>query len=338
MIIATVMPLLRSEVWWIRVFDFPRLQIAFAIAAVLAAYIIFIRDLDLVGIVFVILLSLCLLYQGKMMFPYTRLAKKQVEQSRNPTEGSSFSMLTANVLQSNRNSDVLKEIIRREDPDIILTVETDERWQQELRIFEKTHPFVVHQQQDNTYGMLLYSKLELIDPEVKFLIQQDVPSIHTRVKLRCGKEIVLRCLHPKPPFPTEDESSLDRDAEIMIVGKENKEVQAPFVVMGDLNDVAWSRTNYLFQDISGLLDPRVGRGFYHTFHAGFPLLRVPLDHFFHSNHFRLVDFRRLGYFGSDHFPVYIKLSYEADAEDNQEELKADASEREDAHEKIAKAT
>jgi hypothetical protein len=36
--------------------------------------------------------------------------------------------------------------------------------------------------------------------------------------------------------------------------------------------------------------------------------------------------------------VYIKLSYEADAEDNQEELKADASEREDAREKIAKAT
>jgi endonuclease/exonuclease/phosphatase (EEP) superfamily protein YafD len=108
--------------------------------------------------------------------------------------------------------------------------------------------------------------------------------------------------------------------------------------MGDLNDVAWSRTNYLFQDISGLLDPRVGRGFYHTFHAEHPLFRVPLDHFFHSNHFRLVDFRRLGYFGSDHFPVYLKLSYEADAEADQHELTADPSQKEEAREKIVKAT
>jgi endonuclease/exonuclease/phosphatase (EEP) superfamily protein YafD len=101
-----------------------------------------------------------------------------------------------------------------------------------------------------------------------------------------------------------------------------------------LNDVAWSRTNYLFQNISGLLDPRIGRGFYHTFHAKLPLIRFPLDHFFHSNHFRLVDFRRLDYFGSDHFPVYIKLSYEPEAEIEQEELTATESEKTEAREKI----
>ena len=111
----------------------------------------------------------------------------------------------------------------------------------------------------------------------------------------------------------------------------------PVVVLGDLNDVAWSHTNYLFQDISGLLDPRIGRGFYHTFHAKYPFIRFPLDHFFHSKHFRLVDFRRLSYFGSDHFPVYIELSYEPDAEIRQTDLQADESEREEAEEKIEKA-
>ena len=81
-------------------------------------------------------------------------------------------------------------------------------------------------------------------------------------------------------------------------------------MLGDLNDVAWSRTSYEFQDISGLLDPRVGRGFYHTFHARYPVLRYPLDHCFHTKHFRLVRFKRLRKFGSDHFPVGIELSHE----------------------------
>jgi endonuclease/exonuclease/phosphatase (EEP) superfamily protein YafD len=260
-----------------------------------------------------------------------------VQQSVNHAEESSFSLLFANVLMSNRNAAKLQEIIREADPDIILTVETDEWWQQQQKGFERTHPHTVQQPQSNTYGMLLYSRLELVGAEVKFLVQDDVPSIHTRVRLRSGQEVELRCLHPRPPFPTEDEKSTERDAELLIVGKETKRMETPAVVLGDLNDVAWSHTNYLFQDISGLLDPRIGRGFYHTFHAKYPFIRFPLDHFFHSKHFKLVDFRRLAYFGSDHFPVYIKLSYEPDAERRQEELHADGSQHEEAQEKIAKA-
>ncbi|MEJ7849332.1 MAG: endonuclease/exonuclease/phosphatase family protein [Pyrinomonadaceae bacterium] len=328
---------MRADAWWIRIFDFPRLQITFAAAATLAAFLLFAENFSAGGIFFLVILALCLLYQGYMMFPYTPLARKQVQVSINATAESSVSLLFGNVLESNRNSQRLREIIREADPDIFLAVETNGWWREQLSEIEQTHPYIVHQPQENTYGMLLYSRLELVNPEVKFLLEDDIPSIHTRVKLRSGKELELRCLHPRPPFPTEDDSSTNRDAEILIVGKENKEKPSPFVVMGDLNDVAWSRTNYLFQDISGLLDPRVGRGFYNTFHAKILFLRLPLDHFFHSNHFRLVEFRRLGFFGSDHFPVYIKLSYENGAVHGQEKLQADASQKEEAQEKIDKA-
>jgi hypothetical protein len=77
----------------------------------------------------------------------------------------------------NRNSARLREIIAEADPDVILVVEADAWWQSELGGFGKTHPFSVRQAQDNTYGMLLYSKLELVRPEVRFLIEKDVPSI-----------------------------------------------------------------------------------------------------------------------------------------------------------------
>ena len=185
--------------------------------------------------------------------------------------------------------------------------------------------------------MLLYSRLELVNPKVEFLIEDDIPSIHTRVKFKSGQEFELRCLHPRPPFPTEDERSTERDAELLVVGKNIKGKNVPVVVTGDLNDVAWSRTNYLFQDISGLLDPRIGRGFYNTFHAKYPFIRYPLDHCFHSNHFRLIDFKRLPFFGSDHFPVLIALSYEPDAAHEQAELQADESEKKEASDKIKQA-
>lgn len=337
MIVATVLPLLRKDAWWVRIFDFPRLQITVITAITLATYLLFKWDSGLAENLFLVAISSCLIYQGYMMYPYTPLSGKQVQQSENAVDGSGFSLLFANVLMDNREVTKLKEIISEADPDIILTVETNEWWKEQLAGFERTHPHTVQQPQENTYGMLLYSRLELLNPRVKFLVQEDVPSIHTRVRLPSGKEVELRCLHPRPPFPTEDERSTERDAELLIVGKETKKLNIPVVVLGDLNDVAWSRTNYLFQDISGLLDPRIGRGFYHTFHAKYPFIRFPLDHFFHSNHFRLVDFRRLAYFGSDHFPVYIKLSYEPTAESQQQELQANESEQEEAEEKIEKA-
>jgi endonuclease/exonuclease/phosphatase (EEP) superfamily protein YafD len=336
MILATVLPFLRKDEWWVRIFDFPRLQITLITAVVIAAYLPFRGD-SVVENGFLVALIVCLLYQGYMMFPYTRLSPKQVQWSKKATRESSFSLLFANVLIENRNAARLKEIIRECDPDLILTAETDQWWGEQLKEFDRTHPYAVAQLQDNSYGMLLQSRLELINPEIKFLVQDDIPSIHTRVKLRSGKEVELRGLHPRPPVPEEDGRSTERDAELLIVGKEVKGKKDPIVVLGDLNDVAWSRTNNLFQDISGLLDPRIGRGFYHTFHAKYPLIRFPLDHFFHSNHFRLVDLRRLPYFGSDHFPVYIELSYEPDAEKEQEELHADQSQKKEAEEKIEEA-
>ncbi|CAN5736503.1 endonuclease/exonuclease/phosphatase family protein [soil metagenome] len=314
MIVATALPILSHRAWWIRILDFPRLQIVFLIVATIAAHIVFVGLRSWFDVVFLILLAASLVHQGYMMFPYTPLAKRQVADSRQNDPESMIALLVANVLMDNRRSADLLKIIREADPELILLAETDGWWLEQVDELAADYPFVVRQPQDNTYGMLLYSRLELIDPVVKFIVQDDVPSISSRVRLRSGKVIEIRCLHPRPPFPTEDSSSAPRDAELLIIGKEKREDDAPYIVFGDLNDVAWSRTNYLFRNISGLLEPRVGRSFFHTFPAGIPLIRFPLDHFFHSNHFRLADFKRLAYYGSDHFPVYIKLSLESDAE------------------------
>jgi endonuclease/exonuclease/phosphatase (EEP) superfamily protein YafD len=183
--------------------------------------------------------------------------------------------------------------------------------------------------------MILLSRFPLKDPEVRFLVQDDIPSVHTGVELPSGECIILHGLHPRPPEPIRDQDSKPRDAELVLMGKAIREAGIqPTIVAGDLNDVAWSPTSQLFLRLSGLLDPRIGRGFYNSFHASIPFLRYPLDHVFHSNHFRLVELRRLPSIGSDHFPMLIDLLYQPEEKNEQPATKKENGDDEEATEKI----
>jgi endonuclease/exonuclease/phosphatase (EEP) superfamily protein YafD len=337
LVAATLLPMLRHQSWWIRVFDFPRMQIAAALLLALAAHLALVEPSPAAGALRAAMAA-CLVVQAWRMFPYTRLHRAEVQESalRQPRDG--IRLMFANVLQDNRNAEALLAIVREADPDVVLALETDAWWCGALAPLAASHPHKVLQPQPNTYGMALYSRLELVRPRVEFLVEPDVPSIHTRLRLSSGAEIALHCVHPRPPAPQESDSSVERDAELLVVGKAIKKDPSPVIVMGDLNDVAWSHTSDLFRDISGLLDPRVGRGFFNTFDARRWYVRYPLDHFFHSNDFRLVEFRRLERFGSDHFPVYIHLSHEPQAQREQPEPQANAAESAESREKIAEAS
>ncbi len=338
MIAATVLPIIRSEHWIVRVFDFPRLQITVVFCVVVAAYLLVREDPGLADHVFLGLLCSCLLYQVWRMWPYTPLHPREVKRAAAGDDPRGLSILISNVLMTNRDSTRLRDLIHRHDPDVVLMVETDAWWERELRELERTRPHALRQPQSNTYGMLLYSRHPLVDPQVRFLVQDDVPSIHAGIRLRSGDCVTVRALHPRPPAPGESATSLERDAEMLIVAKELQGRDQPAIVVGDLNDVAWSRTNDMFQKISGLLDPRVGRGFYSTFNANWPFIRFPLDHAFVSHHFCVTAFEVLPHVGSDHFPVLARLVLSPRAAEGNRQLPApSAEEAGEARAKIERA-
>lgn len=328
--------LIRRDEWWFRGADFPRLQILFVGLVALAGLLFIqaewtlVRELLLLGVIAAVA------YQLKMVLPYTPIWKKQVLHVRRDQVNveQQISLLVANVLTPNHKYHLLLEQIDRLQPDVVLTLETDQIWQEALKPIEADYPYRVAVPQDNLYGMHLYSRLPLADTEVKFILSDETPSIHTTIRLRSGLDVQLYCLHPKPPSPTEAKDSTLRDAELLIVGDQIKEIDESCIVMGDLNDVAWSRTTRLFQRISGLLDPRVGRYFMNTFHADYPLLRWSLDHIFHSTDFGLVEMKRLPHIGSDHFPIYVVLQTGRIFEQKQQELEQTESDEDEAQQAI----
>lgn len=323
--------LIPRDEWWFRGADFPRLQLL-ALGGIAWLLLMFWpTPWALSRSVILLLLMAAIAYQLKMVLPYTFLWKKQVKQvteaELNPEQ--QISILVSNVLTPNTQYHLLLEQVQKYQPDLLLTLETDQTWQNALSSIEADYPYRVPVPLDNLYGMHLYSRLPLRDTEVKFILSDEIPSIHTTVQLRSGNLVKLYCLHPKPPSPTEAKDSTLRDAELLIVGDQIKDLDESCIVMGDLNDVAWSRTTRLFQRISGLLDPRVGRKYINTFHADYKFLRWSLDHIFHSTDFALVHMERVTHVGSDHFPVYVVLQTGRAFEHVQESLtQTDADEAE----------
>jgi len=280
------------------------------------------------------LLIACLIIQAAKIYRFTPFARKQVLGYKGNDEKHTISIMVSNVLQTNRKSGKLLELIKKYQPDIILTLETDKWWEEQLTELEKKWPYTIKKPMDNLYGMHLFSRFELRNAQIKFLVRDDIPSFEMQVVLKSGDLVNVFCLHPKPPFPSESDTSLFRDAELLIVGKKVENSKKPVLIFGDFNDVAWSHSTQLFQKVSELLDPRIGRGFFNTFNAGYPLFRWPLDHIFHSDHFKLVKMKRLKNIGSDHFPIYSKLYYNPDYQTEQDEPDADGDEMEFANEVI----
>jgi endonuclease/exonuclease/phosphatase (EEP) superfamily protein YafD len=322
-------PILPVDWWWVRIGDFPRLQLLIAYGVGLLAILPYGRR-RWAQVAVLIYLS-CMVIQLYWIFPYLPFAPEQVERARSENSDARLRILSANVLQTNQNPELLLRLVAHEQPDLVVLCEVNDRWVSDLApLKQQFRQHVIHPL-DNKYGIAMYTNLEIVTAQVRSMVREDIPSIDARLRLRNGQEVRVFAVHPNPPRPGEDTTK--RDAELVLVGREVRNDDS-VIVLGDLNDVGWSRTTDLFKEVSRLLDPRVGRGLYATYNANSWILRYPLDYLFHSEDFRLVELRRLPHIGSDHFPLLVELSHEPDAAATQEAPELDRGDREDAEEAV----
>lgn len=335
-IILTFMPFIAVDYWWVRMFDYPHLQLTLLTAIAIATYFITFNFKEYQDYVFVTVLIACFVVQAVKIYPYTAFAGYEVKAASNGAKNL-IKVYTANVLQKNKDMELLIAEVKEQDADILLFTEVDNQWQTEINnAIGRRYNYKISRPLDNTYGMSFYSKLPLVDPKIDYLASDSIPSVHTKVVLRSGDTIQLHGIHPTPPMPQENPKSTDRDAEMMKVAKMSLDSELPVIVFGDFNDVAWSQTTRLFKNVSELLDVRMGRGLFNTFNAKNMIMRWPLDHIFVSEHFRIVEVERGSKINSDHFPFYTMLSFEPNKASEQVPEPATKEEIKEAEEEIDK--
>lgn len=305
LLIVSLLPLSRVPDWWIRIFDFPRPQFTLLSLALLLPTLYYAGDAFLAQVSAATLL-LAIVIQGYFLLRFLGIYRKELPWS-DASPDKSISILIANVLMTNNKFSELIALIDKESADVLILLETNDRWDARLKVLHSTYPYKIACPLDNLYGMHLFSRLPLDHQETRTVSEDNVPSMRAVIDHRSGKKIALYAVHPAPPSPTENSRSTERDGELFVVGKEANRETIPTIVAGDFNDVPWSQSIRLFKKLSGLCDPRIGRGLYNTFHAKFWFLKWPLDHLYSTSDFAVREVRRLKSINSDHYPILYTL-------------------------------
>ena len=296
---------------YLKMLDFPRIQFFLSGIICLVIFLLVNNKWNFPAFALVAGLLFVPIFQGFFILDYTPVLGVSVPDvdADAVAESDKLSLLMANVLQRNRESKHFVDQIDAYDPDLVLAMETDDWWQRQISTVADRYPYRKEVINELAYGMMLYSKFPLSDVEVKYLNNENVPSIHAT--LRLGETNVrLHAMHPVPPTRFEElpDNAGQKEKAMKLLGDMIRNEPRPQLIFGDFNDVAWSNTTEMLEYDADVNDVRRGRWFYNTFNANSWYRRWPLDHIYVSSEFGLIDLERTDDINSDHFPIYAELA------------------------------
>lgn len=319
LILLNVLPFIQNQHWVFRVAEFLKLQLFFLQLIVFTAALFYMGDATWLWGLQAVQLAL-IVYHAYILMRYTKFWRSQKFEE---TDGASdrIKIISCNIYQFNTEYQRFIDLIRKEQPDIFITMESNSDWEHAMRVLEEEYP---HQQKvtlENTYGMHFYTKLKVRNIQTHYFVADDLPSIEAELETRDGHRFVFFGVHPPPPSPTEEENSKERDGDLLCVAKKVCDYKLPVLVTGDFNNVAWAKSSILFKKTSRLIDARIGRGVLSTFHAKYWFFRVPLDLLFHSPDIFIDKLFIYPSIGSDHFPIGCTFHIDRHSDEQEEEVK-----------------
>ena len=307
---VSFLPLIETNTWWIRFLDFPRLQFAVALVLLLAGAAALRSQIGRFGWVVCTLGVLALGYHATKLYPFSGVPANAAVGPESCEPESSLTLMIANVQARNEDASDFLNLVDDVNPDLLLVMETDAWWDRHLAplqaIFLEKEQFIP--EGHGAFGMHLLSKLPLVSPEFRFLFDAYTPTAVTGVELPSGEVIQFVGVHPHPPLGWSQPTTL-RDGSLLASALLARSSASATIVAGDFNAVPWEPVTRRAARIGGLLDPRIGRGFYPTFRSDSVVVTWPLDQVLFQDTFGVLEFAVLPDIGSDHLPVMARLCH-----------------------------
>jgi endonuclease/exonuclease/phosphatase (EEP) superfamily protein YafD len=210
--------------------------------------------------------------------------------------GIRLKVITANVLWSNRQHQLLRDWLQAEAPDIVVTQETTARWAAELA---RLHALFPHRRLPGPTDDLAILSRHPFDMAGEVGIRTH--GTLAMATLSVGhRRIDLMALHAS--VPTNPAWRIARDDMLDDIARFARRTRHPLIVAGDFNATPWNRSMRRLVRESPL---RHAPGFWRpTWTTWFPLwMGIPIDHVLAATDCRVME-RRVGPdIGSDHRPV-----------------------------------
>ncbi len=217
-------------------------------------------------------------------------------------------ILQANILTSNTNAPALLALVARENPDVVVLQEPDVWWLRQLAPLTNSYPVFAALPRDDNFGAAIYCKTNALSADIFQLSDPEgAPSSLARIHVD-GKTITVVGTHTLAPY--NGTMWRGRNSFSLELARTLRKVEGPLVVTGDFNNTPWSAHFRAFLKTSGLHDSAQGRGPQPTWPtATLPLIRIPLDHCFHSDGVRILAKRTGPDIGSDHLPLILDIAF-----------------------------
>ncbi len=310
LLVVVLVSLIPSDQWFIRTIDLVREPMAY-LAALLLLLALFAgsRWRWATVAMFALVIGITIW----RIWPYSALAGTQLELAEGaatPEGPRCFSAMAVNVKVKNTQYARVAEQLRRYDPDLLFLMETDQRWIEALEPVLSEYDHVQRHPQPEAFGLVFATRLPVIKSNVVENTHRDTPTLYATLQPEGSPPIEFIGLHPKPPLPGWDTER--RDENIVNAGIQTPDRLPNAFVMGDFNDVPWSRTTTKFRETGDWRDPRIGCGTYPTFPANMLLVGWPLDQLMLKGGLQLTSFQVLPDNGSDHRAVLANLCVPSD--------------------------
>jgi endonuclease/exonuclease/phosphatase (EEP) superfamily protein YafD len=209
--------------------------------------------------------------------------------------------LLCNVWSSNPDYTRVRELLEREQADVVVLLEVRPRLLEDLKAVLVPYAGQLLLPRPDNFGMALLSRRPLHNGQV---LGGSMPYMVADTEV-AGKPLHLVAAHPMPPL--DGDYSARRSAQIVELATHLSGSSGPFVLLGDLNDTPWAPSLGPLRSVA--VSARAGFGCQCSWPTMLPFcLRIPIDQCFVNQGMAVVDCHLGPEVGSDHFPLLVGVS------------------------------